>query len=184
MPIPLGILAVAGAGGAAAGAYELISTTLVSTNTGSVTFSSITQSYKHLEVRYTSRSTNFNQTMSLRINGITSGYYSHELYGEDGSVTSAAYSSGYPALVVGVTVPDNNETNNFAAGVVSVLDYSATTKNKTYRTLSGAAASSKKKIALTSGSTFTLPAITSLEFFVNGCNLVAGSRFSLYGIVG
>ena len=57
MPIPIGVLAQAGAGSAAlTNDYFLIQTVEANTNTSSVTFSNIPQTYKHLQIRHSIRS--------------------------------------------------------------------------------------------------------------------------------
>jgi len=178
MLIPLGILAVAGAG-ASGGAYELIESSILTSNTTSVTFSSIPQTYKHLEIRYVSRSTGSRNNVDLRLNGLTTGYRTHFLFG-DGFVGSETNTSDFINGPMGVA--DNNSADSYGAGVISVLDYALTSKNKTVRALTGARASARQRVNLVSGSTFTTDALTSIELFTNGANLMSGSRFSLYGI--
>ena len=61
MPIPLGVLAVAGAGAAPSGpgAYELIETTLLSSAQKQITFSNLntySTTYEHLQIRASIRS--------------------------------------------------------------------------------------------------------------------------------
>jgi len=89
MLIPIGFLG----GGAPAGSYELITTTILGSSTSSVTLSSIPSTYKHLEVRYTARqsgSGNLNY-MFYSVNGVTSGIYgTHYLLGQGSSVISNA----------------------------------------------------------------------------------------------
>jgi hypothetical protein len=179
---PLGLLSQGG--GAAAGSFELIETQVLGSNVASVTFSSIPATYKHLQLRYTAQ-TNSNQSILRgRFNGdSTSANYSrHYLYGDGSSVGSSASANNgwldFGPLEVG--------TNLFTAGIVDVLDYTSTNKNKTIRALAGRAGSANRNIALSSGGWFSASAVTSLTvseaFF--GQNLLTGSRFSLYGIQG
>jgi hypothetical protein len=65
---------------------------------------------------------------------------------------------------------------------MDVLDFSATTKNKTIRTLSGSAASSQPVIQLTSGFQNSTSAITSITILGRDGQVAQNSRFSLYGI--
>lgn len=179
--LPLGILA---SSGGAPAFYELIETQILGSNASSVTFTSIPGTYKHLQLRYVAQTNSNQSVLRGRFNSDTtsSNYSRHYLYGDGSSVgTSASANNGwldFGPLEVG--------TNLFTAGVVDVLDYANTSKNKTIRALAGRAGTSNRNIALSSGGWFSTSAITSLTlseaFF--GQNLLAGSRFSLYGIKG
>jgi hypothetical protein len=180
MLIPLGILDSAGA----PANYELIETQVLGSNVASVTFSSIPASYKHLQLRYTAQTNSNQSVLRGRFNSDTtsSNYSRHYLYGSGSGVGSAASANNgwldFGPLEVG--------TNLFTAGVVDVLDYANTNKNKTIRALAGRRGSSNPFIQLSSGGWFSTSAVTSLTvseaFF--GQNLLTGSRFSLYGIKG
>ena len=173
-----------------AGAMELISTQILASTATTVTFSSIPQTYKHLQLRMTARdadSVNTNiQNVLLRINGITNTYMSHLLFGTGSSVISTAY-SGEPGIRVGV-LPDNGTgVNIYSATLVDILDYTASTKNPVVRSFSGATTGASQYVALQSGLLTTAGAITSLSIYNTATNaqlFYAGSRFSLYGVLG
>jgi hypothetical protein len=187
MPIPLGILAVAGAGGGAAGAYEQITTQVLSSTTSTITFSSIASTYKHLELRIVARTNGAGTEDGIRItfNGSTTGYSRHSLYGDGSSVysganTSQSYADTYPAAIASA-----NTTNEFGSLLVSVLDYASTSKNKTIRTLGGHTNPSAKAISLVSNLWASTSAVSSISLVSSfGNSFVSGSRFSLYGIRG
>ncbi len=185
--IPLGILA-AQAPPAAAGAFELISTTTLTSNTASVTFSSIPQDYKHLQIRHVVKSTAaFNDVeFHFRINGITtSSYRSHRLTGNGSSVASgstATVTYGRIGRLIGSGSGVN--ASAFGANVADVLDYASTTKNTTVRALYGYHGNTVQ-VELASSALFTTAAVTSFELFPEPSFLFStGSRFSLYGIRG
>ena len=188
--IPLGILATT-SGAAAVPAYELISTTLISSNTTSVTFSSIAQTYKHLQVRYTARTntSDIYTTFSMRLNGVTSASYaSHYLYGYAGSV-SCNSSANRQDIVWNVTAAATSTANAFGAGVIDIPDYASTARNKTTRSFSGGAVydinhTYCSQVGIASGALFSTSAITSVELYNSSTAFVSGSRFSLYGIKG
>jgi hypothetical protein len=184
MSFGLGFWAAAGAGGAASGeAYEQIATTLVSSTTGSVTFSLIPQTYKHLQLRWAGRDASTSGDGYIRFNSDGGNNYSaHRIIGGTGSVTS---SSVVPASVVYVAsmANTNDATSAFSAGVTDFLDYSSTTKNKTIRAFTGVQ-STNKFIALWSGAWYNTNAISSMEFFSGGTGWISGTRISLYGIRG
>jgi hypothetical protein len=179
---PLGILSAAGAAGPAGPpAYDLISTTVLGSDTPSVTFdvSSLGSTYKHLQVRavvFANGGSAF-----IRYNGdSTSGNYrSHGLYGHGSTVTSEDYTFARDKGMIGggmglsTTIPH--------AHVVDILDPFSTTKNTTTRSLSGRALGG---VALDSFGYLSTSAITSVQVMTNAANYLTGSRFSLYGIKG
>lgn len=185
--IPLGFWAASGAGGAPTSAdYELISTTVLGSAAASVTFSGLGTSaaaYKHLQIRATVRSTNASSgdTIVLRLNADTgTNYSSHLLYGTGSAVGSFGESSATYIRALWSS-GSSSSSNVFGAGVVDILDFSNTSKNKTVRGLTGNYGESQ--IRLTSGAWLSTSAATSITIFsANGANLDTGSRFSLYGL--
>lgn len=190
MALSMGLL-----GGAAYrnGDYELISTTILSSATSSVTFSnlaSVAAAYKHLQIRYTARSTVAANAdnIAIRFNGDTGSNYSyHYLVGADTSTPiSGGGSSLTYAYVPSQIVGANSSSSVFGAGIIDILDFASTAKNKTLRTLSGfngTASANYSRIGLTSAAWFSTSATTSLELS-NSALFVTGSRFSLYGLKG
>jgi len=177
------------AGAPAASDYELISTTVLGSDTNSVTFSGLGTSgaaYKHLQLRVTARSSNgaVGDSLGLRFNGDSgSNYAEHVLYGNGSSVASGAGSS--QTFMSAMTIAGNSAgASIFGSGVIDILDFSQTTKNKTLRSLSGNQA--QPFIQLRSGLWMSTSAVTSINLFsANGAtNLLTGSRFSLYGLKG
>jgi hypothetical protein len=185
---PLGILSAAGAGGVA-GDYELIETNILGSNQASIVFSSLgtySSTYKHLQIRATVRDTRSGESASIlyaRLNGDTgSNYASHLLRGTGSAVQSfslgASTSFAWASEIVGAT----GTTNAYAGIVIDILDAYSTSKNKTWRTLGGMAQATNI-INLVSGFRMNTEAISSITLLGAG-DLVAGSRFSLYGIKG
>jgi hypothetical protein len=181
--LPLGILASSG-GGTGGPAFELITTQVLSSAASSVTFSSIPTNYKHLQLRYVAHTNSNQSVLRGRFNGdsTSANYTRHYLYG-DGSSAGSAASTSNAWLDFG---PLEQGSNMFAVGVVDILDYADTNKNKTTRALAGRSGSANRLIELTSGVWLSTAAVSSLTlseaFF--GQNLLTGSRFSLYGIKG
>ena len=192
MLIPFGILSAAGAGGAVAGGdYELIETTILGSDTSSVTFSSLAtyaSTYKHLQIRYASRSArtdNANDSLAVRLNADTgTNYARHGLLGYLGAVLSSASTSA-SRMDMGWQTTNSQSANIFGSGVIDLLDTYSTSKNTTLRGLSGTSGT-EPIIILNSGVWLNTASLTSITLFAgfSGLNLVAGSRFSLYGIRG
>ena len=186
MLIPFGVFS---AGAGVSNSYELISTTLISTNTASVTFdvTGLGSTYKHLQIRFTARQSAA-QSMSginTNVNGDTAANYSmHRLYGTGSSVSSDA--PGTPNnsnfQISGIAAA-NDTASAFSVAVFDILDAFNTNKYKTFRSLSGGA-NGASQIYLNSGNWRNTAAITTIAFTPQGTNFVAGSRFSLYGIRG
>lgn len=188
--IPLGILATT-SGGAAAGAYELISSTVLSSSAATVTFSSIDQTYKHLQIRAVGRAASGGAgslLVSARFNADSGANYAyHDLFGSGSSVVSSSATSSTIMPVLGA-VGSAGEANAFGSAVIDILDYASSSKNKTVRSLTGFTQNTTPlhRIYLRSGVWLNTAAITSIQLgdFSGGINLAAGSRISLYGIRG
>lgn len=185
MPIPLGIFATAGAGGAGGSAFELISTQVLTSSASSVTFSSIPQSFKHLQIRAVTNvpsAENFLTNLYIRFNGVTSNSYAHHTLLGDGSSVGPDVTTSAPFITIrnGTT----GAANIFGAAIVEILDYASTSKNTTTRTLAGCHTISERLIGLNSGLFNSTNAVTSVTLTQITESYAAGSRFSLYGIRG
>jgi len=182
---PLGILSAAGAGGVQ-GDYELIETQILGSNQASITFSSLgtySSTYKHLQIRYTARSTTADTDdivqLNLNATGVGTSQRNHELRG-NGSVVASSdrtdlYRFGY---ISGAT----STANSFGAGIIDALDPYSTTKNKTFRSFNGM--TSATLVTLSSLLWANTASITSIGVVCRLGSFVTGSRFSLYGIKG
>ena len=184
MPFGIGFFATAGVT-AAAGSYDLLSTTILTSSQASVTFSNLNNfaaDYQHLQIRVvaqTNRSTFPDDNILIRFNSDTGSNYSeHSLRGTGSSVISGANTSttGINCRGIGAT----GGGGNFGAAVIDILDAFETTKYPTTRSFSGY---SSQPVCLESGSWRNTAAITTIALTpVVGSLLTTGSRFSLYGI--
>jgi len=159
------------------GLYESISSTTVgSGGSGSITFSSIPQTYRHLQIRmYSAAST-----------GSTWGYNSISMNGSPGGLRNLIYVGG------SYTVPNYADTSTsgltaslsnvyFDSSVIDVLDYTSTNKNKTFRYFGGTAQAGDGQIALNAIMLSSTSAITSITIAPNS-SFQQYSCISLYGI--
>lgn len=161
--------------------FDSIATTTVGAGgTSTITFSSIPSTYKHLQLRILARSTRgeTDDDLKMTLNGTTTYYYRHEVYGTGSTVS--AYASSGTAIEVGHLNGSTSAANYFAATVIDILDYANTNKNKTTRSLSGGM--DLDRIKLMSGGWFNTSAITSISLTAANGNLVQYSSFALYGI--
>jgi hypothetical protein len=167
------------------GAYELISSTILTSTASSVTFSSIPSTYKHLQLRCTVRGINGATFPELRIqlNGDTASNYSyHDLRGT-GSAVASSSSSSVAYMRMG-SASKTATTSSFYAMVCDILDYGNTSKNKTLRALGGHTSDGYDDIRLASGSWGSTSAVSSINLFPAANDFAVGSRFSLYGVKG
>ena len=189
MPIPLGILAVAGAGAAGgASAFDLLETTLISTNTSSVTFSNLNNysDYKHLQIRATgrtNRSANYVDIIKVQLNADTGSNYSEHGLGGNGSAVSSYGLASQTGMPAGRFTAALVAASVFGSFVTEILDFSNSSKNTTIRGLTGFNDSGDNQVYLHSGAWLNTNAVTSITLLSNsGNSFVSGSRFSLYGI--
>jgi len=188
MPIPLGILAAAGFIAPSGGSYDLLSTTILTSNQASVTFASLgtyAADYQHLQIRTTCRIAASNAPMDivLQFNGDTSSSYSlHLLVGTGSAVLSFAGIN--QTFIKGPCIASNSlaADGNFGAGVTDILDAFNSSKFTTTRSLTGKTETAAE-IQLFSGSWRNTSSISSIRLFPEqATTLVTGSRFSLYGL--
>jgi len=185
MPI-LGIMAsqISGHLWAPDGAYDSLATiTVPSGGLASVTFVGIPNTYKHLQVRYIARDT-FAASVDiayLTLNGASSGYAWHELFGT-GSSAGASAGTSATSIRFGRVTYASATANTFGTGILDILDYADTTKNKTTRILSGADVNGSGVIVLGSGLYQSTSAITSMTITAAGTAFAQNSQFSLYGV--
>ncbi len=188
MPFGLGFFATVGAGAAGGPSFDLLETQLVSSQTSSITFSSLSSyasTYQHLQIRMTVRGTRAanGDGFSIRFNGDTATNYSRHGLNGFGSTTPESYgvanqSYGDAGACPGTSSPGST----FAGTVLDILDAFETTKFKTIRTFSGQPGT-QFQVGLSSGNWRSTNAISSITLFVqSGNDIAANSRLSLYGI--
>jgi len=183
MLIPFGILSAAGVSGFTSD-FELISTAFGTGSSGVIEFTSIPQDYKHLQIRYTAKNTSTGANINLTMNGVTSGVYMrHTLRGTGAAVESTAGATSASSIIILNAVSESTTANAFAAGVMDILDYTSTTKNKTIRALHGVV-DAVTRVTLSSGLYAQTTAVSSLTLTAASNNFTSSSRFSLYGIRG
>lgn len=168
---------------AAAGDFESIATVTVgATSVASIAFTSIPGTYKHLQIRYISQNT-ANDTTVFRVNSDSGGNYALHVLSGNGATATAGATSSYIYGSFGLT--SGGTTNNFAAGIVDILDYADTNKYKVFRGLSGRDLNGSGSIQLRSSLWQSTSAITSITVTTdNALNFTQYSHWALYGIKG
>ena len=173
--------------------YESIATiTVGSTAQAAIEFTSIPQTYKHLQIRSVSRKDG-SQTgapgMQMIFNGDDNeSYNSHYLQFGFYNTVSDAYSSNVARANMNAmySAGGGQTANVFAPGIFDILDYTNTSKYKTVRSITGPSsnvnASDLDYIILGGGLWRSTSAINSIKISLN--NFVQHSQFALYGIKG
>lgn len=167
--------------------YESIQTVTVgSGGSSSVDFTSIPNTFKHLQIRGILRGTNASVEVSnrIRFNGDTASNYSyHAVYG-NGTSAAAEQIATVNVMLFGSSPAASAASNIFGSTVIDILDYADTNKYKTVRALSGGDQNGSGGIYLASNSWRNTAAITSITLFASTGNLAQHSHFALYGIKG
>ena len=180
-----------GAAPAAATSYESIATVTLSSGASSIDFTSIPNTYKHLQIRGIARnnSTSANDLEGLLIqyNADTGSNYSWHALRGDGATASAAAASAQSYIYSGYHPSNGSTSNTFAAFVIDILDYSDTNKYKTQRVLGSVETnnSNNSQVTLFSGNWRSTSAINSIKIYsTSSRNFLQYSQFALYGIKG
>lgn len=167
----------------------LIQRTTLTTTTATISFSSIPQTYQHLQIRFIAKdttTTSVSDHLYLTMNGLTtSTYYNHTLYGDNTTIGSTSFLT-QPNLIIRNSVFRSNATyaNMFGVGIIDIHDYKSTSKHKTIRAFSGRDGNGDGTVALSSGVYPSTSAITTIALAPGSGSFVAGTSIALYGITG
>lgn len=164
--------------------YESIETITLTSVTSSITFSSIPQTYKHLQIRAISAGDQ-NTGVRIRFNGDTGSNYAYHLLQAGAGYGTDVYTSSGISSTAGVIFDQQlGNSTNFNTSITDILDYTSTAKNKTTKTLSGVKGGPGGFMYLTSSLWASTSAITSITIKPNSFNFYDKSTFALYGIKG
>jgi hypothetical protein len=171
------------AGGAPPTSYESIQTHDVGAGgASSITFTAISGTYKHLQIRIIARGNGSASNLAVTFNGDSnnSNYWSrHQVFG-DGSTAAANNNQTLTGIVCGSVSPST--TSLVAPNVMDLLDYSNASKYKTLRNLGGYDANGSGAIVFGSGLWLNTAAITSVTIAPFSGTFTQYSSFALYGI--
>lgn len=171
---------VLGGGGAVdTGAMFPIAMITGSSSTSTIDFTSIPDTYKHLQIRFVYETGDWG---TLRFNNDTTGsnYRGHVMFG-GGTGTGSSSTS---ANVLYEPQGSNGGGTNTYAGVVDILDYKSTNKYKTTRSIEGCNYNTGGEFYYTSGLWMSTSAINRITMTRNATNWGTGAQFALYGIKG
>jgi hypothetical protein len=164
-------------------AWDSIATFTASGGETTTTFSSIPQTYTHLQLRYTLSTGRYN-SLVLRCNGDTGANYSgHGMWGRENNTKGDYGNVGNDSIYVSYAA--NTPAGYPWIGITDIIDYTNTNKWKVMRGIVGGANNTTtgyNGVESNSGMWQNTAAITSLTFSIGALN--AGSKIALYGIKG
>jgi hypothetical protein len=148
-----------------------------------IEFTSIPNTYKHLQLRYISMFTDGAAEFEISFNAdTTAGNYARHFLGGDGTNDFAGASTGSNTRSILYT--RNSSSTIPAASVLDILDYGSTSKNKTSRMLNGQDYNGSGVVALQSSLWMNSSnAITSIKLQPTAGSIRQHSQFALYGIL-
>lgn len=168
--------------------FESISTVVVAAGgAANISFTSIPATYQHLQIRVSDKSTNtsglYGATV-MRFNGDSGTNYStHGIYGTGGSVGPSSSTSDTGIYTSWIIDSATARANMFSAGVIDIIDYANTAKNKTVHIINGLQDNvSQTPVGVRSGMWMNTSAVTSITLAPLSGNFAQFTTASLYGI--
>ena len=155
-------------------ALVALATTTLASSSATVTFSSISQSYRDLRLVITGSAT-ANSDIQMRFNSDTGANYSFVYMGGNGSTAISGSNTGQTGVVLDAYFWRTTDLSNLE---VDIMDYTATDKHKTVLSRNNVTSAGTDAFANRWAST---AAITSVQLVITN-QFTAGSTFSLYGV--
>jgi hypothetical protein len=180
------VAGITGSGGASLSSYESIATASGTGSSNTITFSAIPSTFKHLQIRFIGRTDNASTPRNafVRLNSDTGANYAyHNLYGSAGTV-GAQGAASQTEMYLFSSYPGTGTTAGIMGfGLIDLLDYGSTTKNKTMRAHHGYDDNTTGAyINISSGLWMSTSAVTSISIVMATGNWTTNSSFALYGI--
>lgn len=147
-------------------------------------FTSIPQTYKHLQIRYTAKSNRAVtvESISLMLNGTGSNQYTgHNMAGSGGGTVTTGYESGQNSGLSSYITGTTANASIFGGGVIDIYDYT-TNKNKVIRSMGGADLNGSGNVVVASLLWNNTSAINSIKFLNGGTGFQQFTSFALYGV--
>lgn len=179
MLIPLGFFG----GGAAPSAFELISSISPNGSQNTVSFATIPQTFKHLQLRFSASigSPSNTEFLQLRINGIGSAnYYTHTASNNNGNIQGSGFMSGTDGFIR--LWANRGMRGRPTSGIVDFTDYTNAGKNPQILFTGGIP--SEFEGVMISGALLSNQSVSSISLTTAANAFSTNTRFSLYGIKG
>ena len=168
--------------------FESIATATGTGSSGTITFSSIPSTYKHLQIRANLRcsAAAVNTNMYMQLNSDTGSNYAYHRLTGDGAAVTAAGSATQTSIFVGGVPSATTTANVMATVIIDIHDYASTTKYKTSRAIFGRNSNNAytENIILESGLWQSTSAVNSISFVLDNPSFTTATTIALYGIKG
>ena len=173
--------------------YSSIATSTIGAGgAASITFSSIPNTYTHLQIRYigiTNRATYGIDSMNIAFNSVGGTSYTRHDIRADGSAVSAGSGTSQPNIDFNYSALGTTVSSYPGVGIIDILDYANTNKYKTLRylggvDLNGSIAGYPGAVIYASGLFQSTSAISSIVVTPTLGTFTQYTQFALYGIKG
>lgn len=169
------------------GSFDYIdSVTVGAGGATSINFTSIPQTYKHLQIRGIVKSTTSGSSFSsvgFNVNSDTSSSYTrHIIYGNGSSAIAYGAGAGTTWYIGGNDFPTAGYTNIFGAHIVDIFNYANTNMNKTVKALTGCDVNGAGEILFSTTAFLKTTAISSIQLTPASGNFAQYTQYALYGI--
>ena len=173
-----------GALSAAGTAFESIATATGTGSSGTITFSSIPSTFKHLQIRGIGRTTDSisERDVILRFNSDSGNNYTYHALEVSGTSVSSFGAGANSQTYMGVAPGANRSANIMGAYIIDILDYASTSKYKTLRGFTGYDANGAGNVDIASSMWMSTSAITSITVNTGLNSWNTQTIFALYGI--
>jgi len=151
-----------------------LATTTLASSSATVTFSSISGSYRDLRLVITGSTSN-NSDIQMRFNSDSGANYSFVYMGGNGSSAASGSNTGQPGVVLDAYFWRSTDQSMIVA---DIMDYTATDKHKTVLSRNNVTAGGTDAFANRWANTAAITSIT----LVSTWNWNVGSTFSLFGV--
>ena len=168
--------------------FQSIATAIGTGSSGTITFSSIPSTYKHLQIRCNMVVANANQTPNITFNGDTASNYTNHIgyaYGTGSGFAKAGYANAGRANIIIAGVGWGTVTTYPNVAIIDIHNYSATDQYKTLTAFGGMdnGIANQGEVDMTSGMWQSTSAITSIT--ITGVStFTTNTSIALYGIMG
>jgi hypothetical protein len=167
--------------------YEAIaSTVVVGSSVPHITFSSIPNTYKHLQIRGLVRTTqnSVQNGCAFQLNGDTGSNYAWNQFYTSSGGTPTAESYQDNVLRLGELPSANAPAGVFGFVILDIYDYTSTDKYTTCHESGGSDRNGTGFLGTNYGVWRNTAVVNSVKLFESSSNWAVGSMFSLYGIKG
>jgi hypothetical protein len=168
------------------GAFDALASTTLSASATSIVFTGIPSDYKHLQLRMFLRGDRTNgDDLKVQFNGDTGNNYAVHVMGGDGAATApyGQSSFGFIYSYQGIPGATGTPTQLFYGGIMDILDYKSTSKNKVTKWFQGYDNNGGGNVQLTSGLWSNTAALNTISVAPRyGTNFVQYSQIALYGV--